>query len=107
MSWYLLRNVFEKYPQPARNIGESLSVRGLWPAALEQGIVECSGGGLGCVLIKRHVLEAVPFKPVDGLSGHCDWIWTEDVYRAGYSMKADTAVICGHKDVDGTVLYPV
>lgn len=99
-------NVLERYKQPARNIGESLTVRGLWPAAKRQGIVECSGAGLGCVLIRRRVLEAVPFKPVDGTSGHCDWVWTEDAYRAGFTMKADTMVVCGHKLPNEEVLWP-
>ena len=102
-------NIFERYPEkngvPARNVGESLTMRGLWPKALKAGVVPCSGAGLGCVLIKRHVLEAVPFR-LEPRNGHCDTPWTRDVYRAGFSMMADTKVICGHKDEDGTVLWP-
>jgi hypothetical protein len=98
-------NILEKYPVPdARNIGESLTVRGLWADAVKKGTIECSGGGLGCILIKRKVLEAIPFEFVG--PGHCDWNWTEDVFRYGFSMKADTGVICGHKDDDGTILWP-
>jgi hypothetical protein len=97
-------NVLERYTQPARNMGESLTGRGLWEAAKNQGIVECSGAGLGIVLIRRAVLEAIPFKLAGG--GHCDWNWTEDVYRAGYTMRADTSVIAGHKIADDTVLWP-
>jgi hypothetical protein len=96
-------NVLERYKQPARNMGESLTVRGLWQAAKKQGVIECSGAGLGCTLIKRHVLEAVPFSPPS--PAHCDWKWTEDVYRAGYSMVADTMVLCGHQLEEG-VLWP-
>lgn len=102
-------NVFERYPdragRPARNPGESLSVRGdMWEKAKAKGVVACSGGGFGCVLVKRHVMEAIPMRLEK--SGHCDSPWTGDVYRAGYSMYADTSVICGHIDEDGNVLWP-
>lgn len=106
-------NVFERYPErhgvPARNTGESLSVRpGLWREAQRLGVVACSGGGLGCILIKRHVLEAVPFERPFTPDGRtfCDTPWTYAVYQAGYTMKADTRVRCGHKDVDGRVRWP-
>lgn len=102
-------NVFEKYyagtNKKARNIGESLTVRGLWQAAVDQGVIECSGAGLGCVLIRRHVLEKIPFRIEPG-GAHCDSYFTVDVYQAGYSMLADTAVICGHKTAAGEVVYP-
>lgn len=105
-------NVFERYPdnngRPARNAGESLTVRGLWRQAQRRGVVPCSGGGLGIILVKRHVLKAVPFAlPDDGdPRTFCDTPWTQAVYQAGYTMRADTRVICGHKDTDGEVLWP-
>lgn len=99
-------NVLERYPQPARNVGESLTVwPEKWAAALAAETVDCSGAGLGCVLIRRHVLEAVSFR-MEGTAVHCDTWFTHDVYGAGYSMRADTRVICGHKDEDGRMLWP-
>jgi hypothetical protein len=104
-------NVFERYyagtKKKARNIGESLTVRGLWKQAVKQGVVECSGAGLGCVLIQRHVIEATPFRigwPEE--PAFCDSFFTVDVYRAGYSMKADTRVLCGHKTETGEIKWP-
>lgn len=97
-------NILERYGGQARNTGESLTVRGLWPEAVKAGIVECSGSGLACLLVRRHVIEAVPFRMPE--NGYCDTAWTEDVYRQGFSMKADTRVLCGHIDQDGTVLWP-
>ncbi len=97
-------NIMERYPGQARNTGESLTVRGLWQAALRQGVIECSGAGLACVLIQRHVLEAIDFRVEQGT--YCDNWFTRDVYSAGYSMKADTRVLCDHVDEDGTVLRP-
>jgi hypothetical protein len=99
-------NVFERYPQPARNTGESFSV---WPHKLAQaraaGKVPCSGGGLGCILIQRRVLETIPFR--GGIDGpHCDTHFTNDVYAAGFSMWADMTVVCGHKREDGVIVWP-
>jgi hypothetical protein len=101
-------NVLERYypwPAHANNIGESLTIRGLWQDALAKGVVECSGSGFGCVLIRRHVLEAVPIRLETG-TVHCDTYWTMDVHRRGYKMLADTKVRCGHKTPDGRVLWP-
>jgi hypothetical protein len=53
------------------------------------------------------VLEKVDFRaeyPTNG--AYCDTWFTEDVYKAGFSMAAEMGVVCGHKDVDGTVLWP-
>lgn len=105
-------NVFERYPDKdgvrARNVGEPLTSRGLWKWALKQGVVPCSGAGLGCVLIQRHVLQALEFRlgPEVRRGAHCDTFFTMDAWAAGFEMKADTAVICGHKDEDGRILWP-
>ncbi len=101
-------NIYEKYPQPARNVGESLSAhpRKL-KVAVKQGVTPCSGAGFGCILIKRKVIEDVPFYvewPKDG--AHCDTPWNRDVYQKGYSQMADMSVICGHKTPKGEVLWP-
>ncbi len=98
-------NVFEAYGPGARNQGESLTVRGLWGEAVAQGVVECSGGGLGFTLIAREVLEAHPFEIPRGETWTwCDHYWTRDVFRAGWRMVADTGVQCGHICPDGTLL---
>lgn len=101
-------NVLELYyggKPRARNIGEPLTCRDghLWRAALAKGIVGCSGGGLGVLLIHRKVLEAVPFEACEGW---CDNKWTNDVYQAGFTMVADTGVLCGHVCRDGETLWP-
>jgi hypothetical protein len=98
-------NILERYTtHNARNVGESLTIRGLWAAAKKQGVVACSGSGLGCVLIRRHVLESVPFR-ASPAGAYCDSQWTQDVYSSGFRMMADTAVCCGHKDTDGEILH--
>lgn len=89
----------------ARNIGEPLNVRGLFGAAVRAGVIECSGSGLGCALIQRRVVEAVPFEAPRGPT-HFDYEWTQAVYSAGFRMMADMAVECGHVQPDGAILWP-
>lgn len=101
-------NIFERYPGQPRNEGESLT---LHPTKLKQarqaGVTVCSGAGMGCILIKRHVLEAIPFRIQEGDGGHCDTYFNRDVLRAGYSQIADMTVLCGHKhDLTGEILWP-
>lgn len=101
-------NLLEHYGDGARNVGESWTSRGLWPPK-ERGPAVVSGAGLGCVLIKRHVLEAIEFRTLNPKlrpTIHCDSWFTTDVYRAGFSMMADTRVVCGHKTPEGEVLWP-
>ena len=99
-------NIFEAYPRPSRNPGESLTVRGLWPK-LKNKVIDCSGGGFGCLLVKRHVLEDVRFRLEDEYrGGFCDSQFTRDCWQRGYDMKADTSVICKHINEYGTVLCP-
>lgn len=100
-------NIYERYPGTARNEGESFS---LYPEKLAQarraGQVICSGAGLGCVLVRRRVLEAVPFRLEAHDGAHCDTYWNRDVLRAGYVQMADMTVLCGHKDTDGVITWP-
>ncbi len=103
-------NVLERYrpdrAQPARNIGQTLTTRGLYAAAREQGVIPCSGSGLGCVLIRREVLESVPFEAHPSGNTFFDMAWTKAVYSAGFCMKADMGIQCGHVDPDHGVLWP-
>jgi hypothetical protein len=81
-------------------------------------VVDVDGVGLGCTLIKRHVLEASPFRAdgglhADGTRSHCDWYFAIDVLNAGFTQRCDTGLLCGHiteLDRDGkvnpSVLWP-
>lgn len=60
-----------------------------------------AGLGLGCTLIQRHVLEALPFHHADGgrdrnIPVHCDWMLSEDCQRMGFTQVMDLSVVCGH-----------
>jgi hypothetical protein len=54
--------------------------------------------GLGCVLIHRSVLEKVKFRWDPKRDVHPDTIWAEDVKKAGYTVYANTKVICRHEN---------
>ena len=73
--------------------------------AWREGVVRCSGSGLGCVVIKRRVLEQVEFHQRNQRV-HCDTFFTEDVWQHKFNLKADMRVICGHKTPDGRILWP-
>ena len=98
-------NILERYPGDAKNPGESLTIRHLWKAAQQKGIIECSGGGLGCVLVRRNVIERVPFEDYYNGGQFMDFPWTCAVYDAGFRMMADCDVQCGHVDRDGAELW--
>ena len=104
-------NVFERYPdfngERARNVGESLSFKPwLVQRALKIGRFPCSGGGLGIILIRRRVLEAISFRREHSQGPDCDTYFTQDVYERGFSQMADFGVLCGHKDTDGKISWP-
>lgn len=102
-----ISNVYERYPGQPRNEGESLSLNPKkYKAARRAGRVVCSGAGLGCVLIQRHVLERFDFRDVPGDGGSCDVWFNRDVLRAGMIQRADMDLVCGHKDEQGRIRYP-
>lgn len=72
-------------------------------------VIRVSGGGLGCTLIRRHVLERIDFRLVVWKGRLiCDadnWIH-HDAIKLGYTIKCDMTAICGHKRPDGVVLWP-
>lgn len=66
-------------------------------------VIKVAGIGLGCTLIRRHVLEVVPFHCRE--HGHNDWTFAQDVAYAGGEQLCHTGVVCGHIHKN-TVLYP-
>ena len=73
--------------------------------AWADGIANVSGAGFGCTLIRREVLEAIPFR-----SGpdhpHPDLPFAADCIRAGIRQVAHFKVLCGHICPDGSILWP-
>lgn len=98
---YLLRhgayvlNAYEYIGNGA--IGQSLTYHAdALAAAWGQGVVRVSAIGFGCTLIRREVLEAIPFRAeVDHAP---DMPFAQDCEAAGVVQVAHFGVICGHWD---------
>jgi len=54
--------------------------------------------GLGCVLIKREVLERVEFRYEDGAPVHPDSIFFADLDTLKVPVFVDTSILCKHKN---------
>jgi len=52
--------------------------------------------GLGCVLIRKDVLEKIPFRYEEKIHAYPDSFWSEDLYRRGIKYFVDTKLICTH-----------
>ena len=67
-------------------------------------VIESGGTCLGCVLIRREILEQVDFR--SALPCANDVGWMVDLYRLGKKQMCDLSVVCGHKRPDGMILWP-
>jgi hypothetical protein len=74
--------------------------------AMNQEIAEVAGVGLGCTLIKRHVLENIQFERRGNASN--DWYFSIDCQKQGYGQFAHFGVLCGHMMLKGSqyILWP-
>lgn len=94
--WRHGRREWSAYRLIEHRRGESLSrdkdaARAVWGE-----VVDVEGVGLGCTLIRRHVLEALPFRNEDGKVS-CDWYLALDAKAAGFTQRAHLGVVCGHQ----------
>lgn len=88
------------------NIGESLSFyEKEYDAANEDGSVKVSGCGMGFTLIRRSVLERIPFREWEGNYAP-DWAFAYDCQRANVLQMCRFDVKCGHIEDDGRILWP-
>lgn len=73
-------------------------------------VIDVVGVGMACTLIRRQVLERLPFRLETGASVCCDWWLAVDARREGFSQKADLGLVTGHimKSATGEarVLWP-
>jgi hypothetical protein len=72
-----------------------------------EGVIDCTGSGFGCTLIRRDVLEKIEMRRSE-VGGHpsADMPLAADCMRNGIIQKAHFGVICGHIKPDGKVLWP-
>jgi hypothetical protein len=87
--------------------GKSLSLIPDKARAAWGNVVETHGVGLGCTLIRRHVLEAVPFRWTMLVPTANDWLFSLDLKEKGFRQMHDCGLHCGHVTTDGTgVIWP-
>jgi hypothetical protein len=67
-------------------------------------VIDIAGIGFGCTLIHRNVLETLELRATNGGDG--DTQLANDARAYGFTQKADTTVLCGHKRPDGVILWP-
>lgn len=65
---------------------------------VDGNLKEVSSIGLGCVLIKRNVLEKIKFRFVENENNHPDSYFSEDCFRNKIKIYADTNLICSHNN---------
>lgn len=56
--------------------------------------------GVGCTMIKREVIEKIPFRSIEGHKNHADSFFYEDLFKAGYQNYSDTSLEIQHRNLD-------
>lgn len=100
------RREWSAYTELTVKSGTSLSkqpneARRLWGSAMD-----VAGIGQGFTLIKRHVLEAMPFRNWPGVCS--DWALAIDAGRTGLTQVCDLGAVCGHMTLTPSpqILWP-
>ncbi len=55
--------------------------------------------GLGCILIKREVLEKIKFRHTPGVNLHADSYFSEDCHKNKIDIFIDPNVVCRHENM--------
>jgi len=92
------QRLWSAYSTVGENQGVSLSADPARARAEWGRVIDVQGVGLGCTLIRRHVLEAVTFRlPSEDPEGICcAWMFAVDCNRLRFSQRAHLGVVCGH-----------
>ena len=92
-------NAWEKLPGNSLNMGESYTLRrDRLQTAIKQGVVPVSGVGFGCTLIRRNVMERIPFRSGGDGTEAPDMPFARDCLKLNLAQVAHFGVACGHWD---------
>lgn len=72
-------------------------------------VAESKGVGMGCTLIRRHVLENIRFRTDSQEIVADDWLFSLDCIERGYQQVHDFGALCGHISVSqrgAFILWP-
>jgi len=72
------------------------------PEIVNKGIIPVGAFGVGCVLIKREVLEKIKFRFEEGKPAFDDFLFCHDAKRAGYALFLDLDIRAEHLHVPWT-----
>lgn len=100
----LAPNLFRAGRSP--DLGSGLDWKDILP--LKGQTVRVGGGCMGCVLARPAALEFdfMILPAGDGRTLAPDVEWMRHNWKAGKLTLARLDVLCGHKDVDGSILHP-
>lgn len=88
----------------SKNPDMSMSAfKGMLARALKREVIEVSGTGNGCTLIRREVLEQIDFRRTDKDNPVPDMPFSTDCMKAGIKQWAHFGVLCGHIIDTGTL----
>lgn len=93
------RHNWSAYISLAETTGRSISDDADEARAAWGTVKDVAGVGLGCTLIRRDVLEAIPFRLFEDAPDKtaCDWAFAYDCQQVGITQRCDLGVVCGHQ----------
>lgn len=104
------QRLWSAYSAVGQDDGLSLSADPVRAQRAWGRIIDVEGVGLGCTLIRRHVLETISFRYVvrNSREFSCDWTFAMDCRRLGFRQQAHLGVVCGHilHGPSGGVIWP-
>jgi len=86
--WNAALTVQEKFWQSFADVPTIVAARA-WNT-----VQTVAGLGMGCTLLKRETVAALPFRNWKGVA--CDWALAYDALGMGLTQRMDLGVVCGH-----------
>lgn len=108
--WRHGRREWSAYSEVSERYGKSISEDEIAAKKAWGQVVKVAGVGMGCTLIKRHVLARLDFRldEDDPAAVCCDWMLALDAQAEGFTQACDLGVVCGHQTMTPypQVIYP-